>query len=101
LPKPLHFDDHGPGREAQSVTAHRLIIRDEVKVIPDLIDAFHPGGTAKGNYRSFNVLKGKLDLLRDSLGEWGIRRKQFGDSPRGELRKTAMDADGVKQIGGG
>ena len=47
------------------MSADCLVIRDEVVVIPDLIDAFDPGWAAKGNQRTFYVLEREFDLLLD------------------------------------
>ena len=49
LPNHLYFHEDGTGREAQNVSAYRLIVGNEVIMIADLIDAFRPGRAAKGD----------------------------------------------------
>src|SRR6476620_10002467 len=69
-------------------------------MVADLVDTGDPSWTTKGNQRTSYARKWKFDLPLDRFRERRIRRKQFGDSPRSQLRKVTMNSNCVKQIRG-
>jgi hypothetical protein len=65
-----------------------------------LINTGDPSWTTKGNQRTLYALKWEFDLLLDRFRQRRIRRKQLGDGPRGQLRKSTMNSDCIKKIPG-